>query len=206
MTAANFSYALAQVLKHEGGYTNEATDAGGPTNYGITIQDARMYWKSDASAEDVRLMPLDVAKRIYRSKYWDRMDCDNLPSGIDYCTFDYGVNSGVGRAIPIYTRFKDLSVADCINSICDERLAFLRIARNRNTGEALWPTYGKGWSRRVADVRSQSLELAGHAPAPIPTPTPTPIPAPEPAPSRRTFWQEVIAAIVSILTQLFRRK
>ncbi len=66
----NYNYALQQVLKSEGGYTNDPRDPGGPTNYGITIADYRMYVKKDATASDVKNMHLSDAQTIYRSRCW----------------------------------------------------------------------------------------------------------------------------------------
>jgi len=187
----NYPEALRLVLKHEGGYTNDAEDPGGPTNWGITIYDARSYWKPGATAADVKAMPLEVAKQIYKSKYWDRMECDRLPSGVDYCVFDYGVNSGVGRAVPICGKFKNLSAPQCINAICDERLHFLQ-------GLKTWPTFGKGWSRRVTEVRAASLAMAQ---AVTPPDIPAPQPLPEPAPAKN-IW----LAIIEFFISLFRRR
>src|SRR6185369_9289037 len=100
MTASSYDEALRRVLVHEGGYSNHPSDPGGPTNWGITIHDARQYWKADATADDVKAMPLSVAIEIYRRRYWNAMNCDADPAGVDLATFDYGVNSGVGRAVP----------------------------------------------------------------------------------------------------------
>ena len=44
MTASSYDEALKRVLVHEGGYSNHPSDPGGPTNWGITIHDARAYW------------------------------------------------------------------------------------------------------------------------------------------------------------------
>src|SRR5712691_4793819 len=111
MAASSYDEALSRLLVHEGGYSNHPSDPGGPTNWGITIHDARAYWKKDATASDVRAMPLDVAKEIYRSKYWRAMRCDDLPAGVDYAVFDYGVNSGIGRAGKVLRRTLDLAIA-----------------------------------------------------------------------------------------------
>src|SRR6266849_6893796 len=104
MAASSYDEALARLLVHEGGYSNHPSDPGGPTNWGITIHDARAYWKKDATASEVRNMPVEVAKDIYRSKYWGAMRCDELPAGVDYAVFDYGVNSGIGRAGKVLRR------------------------------------------------------------------------------------------------------
>jgi lysozyme family protein len=170
MTAANYDASLAQVLKWEGGYSNHPADPGGPTNFGITLTDYRRYLKPDATVADVRAMSVEQAKAIYRSHYWNAMRCDELPAGVDYCLFDYAVNSGTGRAPKVLQRCLAIGVSGAmdaatiaaarkadgkalIEAICDERLRFLR-------GLKIWPTFAAGWSRRVADVRAVAGAMA----------------------------------------------
>jgi lysozyme family protein len=43
-------------------------------------------------------MKLEEAKEIYRTTYWDALRCDELPAGVDYPVFEYGVNSGIGSS------------------------------------------------------------------------------------------------------------
>ncbi|MBV8746707.1 MAG: glycoside hydrolase family 108 protein [Xanthobacteraceae bacterium] len=168
---SSYDQCLQRVLTHEGGYTNDPRDPGGPTNFGITIYDYRKYAKPGATAADVQRMSLAEAKSIYRSKYWDALCCDDLPAGVDYTLFDYGVNSGIGRAGKVVRRVLGLSDADwrvnadvigalkksepnkVIVAINDERLQFLKSLRT-------WNAFGVGWGRRVADVKAFSLELA----------------------------------------------
>src|SRR5262249_13583158 len=144
MDSTNYEPCLARVLAHEGGYTNHPSDPGGPTNFGITIYDYRKYVKPGATAADMRTMTLDEAKTIYRTKYWDALRCDDLPAGVDYAVFDYGVNSGIARAARVLRRVLKLAddssvVTDAvitaarashasavIAAICDERLRFLQ--------------------------------------------------------------------------------
>jgi lysozyme family protein len=166
--------ALRRLLAHEGGYTNHPSDPGGPTNFGITIVDYRKYVKPDATAADVKAMTLDEAKRIYRAKYWDAQRCDELPAGVDYAVFDYGVNSGIGRSGKVLRRclqmpddtgavtdvviaVSTIDPAKLVAAICDERLRFLQRLKT-------WDVFGKGWGRRVAEVKATSLALAAGAP------------------------------------------
>jgi lysozyme family protein len=51
--------------------------------------------------------------------------------------------------------------ADLIVRVCDERLAFLKSLKT-------WPVFGKGWGRRVAEVKSAALAMAK---TPIVTPS-----------------------------------
>jgi lysozyme family protein len=168
-----YDQCLDRVLAHEGGYTNDPRDPGGPTNFGITIYDYRKYVKPAATAADVQRMSLAEARSIYRSKYWDALCCDDLPAGVDYTVFDYGVNSGIGRAGKVVRRVLDISDADwrvnahviaalkksepskVIVAINDERLQFLKSLRT-------WSAFGVGWGRRVAEVKAFSLELASN--------------------------------------------
>lgn len=176
----SYPEALRRLLADEGGYSNHPRDPGGPTNFGITIIDYRKYVNPAATAADVKAMKLAEAKTIYRAKYWDALRCDDLPPGVDYAVFDYGVNSGISRAGKVLRRVMglpddDWRVSDAVliaarqreaaklaAAICDERLAFLKRL-------ATWDAFGVGWGRRVAGVKSVSLRMAGEtATAPIP--------------------------------------
>ena len=174
MAVANYDLSLSRLLVHEGGYTNHPADPGGPTNFGITIYDYRKYVKPGATAADVKRMKVDEAKSIYRAKYWDAQRCDELPAGVDYAVFDYGVNSGIGRSKKVLQRVVGvkadgvlgqatmqavaaLDPKTVIGAISDERLRFLK-------GLRTWPVFGKGWGRRVAEVKSVALAMAAKAP------------------------------------------
>lgn len=156
MVASNRETCITECLKWEGGYSNLAADLGGATNWGITIGDARRYWKKDATPADVKAMPKSVAINIYTTKYWKtpQYDCDKLNAGVDLVVFDTGVLCGPGKA----KKFLDASIgsqndADTINKFMDQRLAFLKSLKT-------WSTFGTGWGRRVAGIRSKALEMA----------------------------------------------
>lgn len=169
---------------HEGGYTNHPSDPGGPTNHGITIYDANRYlnpalsdnppWRQSDLAF-MMAMTSAQADTIYKVKYWDAVKCDLLEPGPDYAVFDYSVNSGVGRAgrvlrrvlrLPDDTSNVDEAVikaanakdaAELVRLICDERLRFVQ-------GLSTWPVFGRGWSRRIAEVRAHGLNIARNIP------------------------------------------
>jgi lysozyme family protein len=154
---SNYNSCLQKVLKDEGGYTNDPADSGGPTNFGITLSDYRRYVDKTGTALNVRNMTVDEAKIIYKSKYWDALGCDDLPSGVDYTVFDYGVNSGLGRSRKALQRFNSLSGTKLIDAINDERTAFLQaIGVGKNS------KFLRGWLARVERVRSYSKTLAAN--------------------------------------------
>jgi lysozyme family protein len=171
MAASSFDAAIARVFAHEGGYSNHPSDPGRPTKFGITLATYRQYVKANATAEDLRAMTVTQAKAIYRARYWDALRCDELPAGVDYAVFDYGVNSGIARSGKVLRRLLALSdtssavTADVmraaqkadaralIAALCDERLAFLQSLKT-------WPVFGAGWGRRVAEVKRDALAMA----------------------------------------------
>lgn len=132
----NYPTAIDFIFKFEGGYVNHPQDPGGPTNRGITLATARSFWKSDATAEDIKNMPKSVAENIYQKQYADKIGFDTLPSGIDLVCFDAAVLSGPGRA---KTWLKDSTT---IAEYQAKRLAFYKSLK-------IWPTFGKGWTSRL---------------------------------------------------------
>lgn len=46
----------------------------------------------------VKLISSGEVADIYQKQYWRQVKGDDLPTGLDYCVFDFGVNSGVSRA------------------------------------------------------------------------------------------------------------
>ena len=169
MTYANFDKALAYVLEHEGGFVHHPKDPGGATNKGVTQAVYDAYRKlRGRGQQSVKFITDAEVTAIYKFQYWDKVQGDHLPAGLDYAVFDFAVNSGVGRAskylqavlgvaqdgvIGAKTLTAVKSTTGTINALCDRRMAFLR-----NLGTFL--TFGKGWTRRVQGVRAHALEMA----------------------------------------------
>lgn len=196
MSVENRELAIQHTLKYEGGYTNDAADPGGPTNWGITIADARHYWKADAGVADMKAMPLSVAVEIYRKHYWIPVNGDALPSGLDFAVFDFGVNSGVSRSLK-YLAVTNGTTQQRIEQLCDARLQFLMSLKT-------WANFGKGWGRRVADVKTTALSMANKVVPPVVIPPPPDIPRPDPASIKPAFsWGKFIA---DILGAIFKKR
>ena len=166
----NFDACLAHLLKHEGGFVNHPSDPGGATNLGVTQAVWEDWIDRSVSEENMKaLTPAKVAP-LYREMYWDRIKADKLPSGVDYCVFDAAVNSGVSRAAK-WLQTTVGAVADgaigeqtlkqvlltnpqmVIDKYSAIRLEFLK-------GRSTWPTFGKGWERRVEEVKATANNLA----------------------------------------------
>jgi lysozyme family protein len=159
----NFAISLQMTLRHEGGYSNDKHDPGGATMRGVTWREYNRYRKAKGlPIRPVRECTVEEMHDIYRRNYWDAMNCDSLPAGLDFAIFDLAVNNGVGRAkqfLPRAMQATDGSSRALVNSICDQRLAF-------DKGLRIWRVFGRGWSRRIAEVRAASLGMAKLSPVP----------------------------------------
>lgn len=174
---ADFDQSVGYVLKSEGGYTNNPSDPGGPTRYGITIYDVRKYLKAHATAADVRALTRDQAIDIYRSKYWAELcvRADDLAPGLDYKTFSYGVLAGTARVGKVLRSIIGLPAKQC--TVTDGVVAALKThngpslikamsAEQRQFFDALVArrpasaTFLRGWLNRNAAEEKIALRMA----------------------------------------------
>ncbi len=90
---------IARVLVREGRdqYTNDPSDAGGPTKWGITQGALAKGRGRPVSAADVQALGRDEAVAIYRRDYMAAFETIEDPSLLELM-FDFGVNHGVGTA------------------------------------------------------------------------------------------------------------
>lgn len=103
---AAFEPAITVVLKHEGGFVNNVNDAGGATNYGISLRFLRDYpgdgdfdGDGDVDIDDIRKMTLTDAKAIYRKHWWDKYKYEKIvDQTIATKALDLSVNMGASRA------------------------------------------------------------------------------------------------------------
>lgn len=176
-----FDEVVKHILTDEGGYVDHPSDPGGATNMGITrVTLAR--WRgvpvTDLPKSEVKNLTVEEAIKIYRKNYADKVRFDDLPAGLDYTVLDYAVNSGPDRSIrelqdqvgvavdgvigpntlEAIRKIKDVKTV--INRFNDDRMTFLQ-------GLKTFPTFGKGWTRRVSGVRSLSLQMADQAVKPV---------------------------------------
>ena len=166
-----FQRAYDEVRVHEGGYVNNPKDPGGATNKGVTQRVYDSYRRRNRLSErSVRHITEDEVAEIYRRGYWLSVNADQLPDGVAYCVFDAAINSGASRAArwlqecvgakvdgivgnETISRTMARDPVDVINQYCDKRLAFMKRL-------AHWGEFKNGWTRRVSEVRNQSIEWA----------------------------------------------
>ena len=153
---SNFDRAFDDLIGNEGGYSNNAQDPGGETNWGVTKAVAR----ASGYQGDMRTMTKAEAKGIYADLYWNPA-FDSLAYPLAFSVFDGAVNSGVEQSVKWLQRAVGVDddgklgpltqmaaiSADPMRAVIAynaERLAFMTDLRT-------WQTFGRGWAKRIAN-------------------------------------------------------
>lgn len=165
----NFDAALKAILHHEGGYVNHKDDPGGMTNLGVTKRVWEEWVGHEVDEKAMRGLTPEMVAPLYKVKYWDKIKGDDLPTGVDYCVFDAAVNSGPGRAAKwlqacvgvepdggigpkTLAAVATFDPKELVEDYAKRRLSFLMDLKT-------WPTFGKGWGRRVAEVQTSASTM-----------------------------------------------
>lgn len=169
-----FSACLVETLKWEGGYSNDPVDPGGATMNGIIQVEYNAYrLRTGLPQQSVRNISPAERDDIYRTKYWDEVNGDRLPAGIDLVTWDFGVNSGPSRGIKSLQKALGISPdghmgeiteralstcdpADIVRKVMADRRAFLRSL------STFW-RFGKGWMSRCDGIEQAASAMLGMA-------------------------------------------
>jgi len=158
----NFDTAFHKLLGHEGGFVDHPNDPGGATNWGVTERVAR----ANGYTGHMRDLPVEVAKAIYRKDYWTPIRAEEIPEVLRYAVFDAAVNSGNRQAIQWLQRavgatpdgvfgprtllaVKTSNHEQTLRRMLSQRLKFM-------TDLKIWPSFGRGWARRIADLMEAS--------------------------------------------------
>lgn len=123
--------AVKLIMTLEGGYVNHPTDPGGETKWGIS--------KRSYPHLDIANLTKHEARQIYRRDFWDPVAAHVTDPAMQLLVFDAAVNHGLARALKWAREFPTF------NAYLANRLSFY-------ASLSTWPTFGKGWTRRVAAV------------------------------------------------------
>ena len=169
MAAENWEKCLEAILHHEGGYVNHPKDPGGETNLGVT----KRVYEEWGGTKDMKDLEVEDVEPIYKKNYWDRVKAESLPSGLDLCVFDFGVNAGTGRAAK-YLQTMIGTTADggigpntlkalsnYVESEGVEQTIKNYQAARQEYYESLstFETFGKGWTRRVNETTEMAIGM-----------------------------------------------
>ena len=169
----NYQQCLEMILHHEGGYVNHPEDPGGATNLGVTKRVYEEWVGRTVTLDKMEQLQVSDVAPIYKKNYWDRVKGDQLPSGLDLCVFDFGVNAGTGRAAkylqkmvgatadgaigPATLRAVDTFVKQeghkgAIELYQKNRLAYYKKLKH-------FKTFGKGWTRRNRETTASAKKM-----------------------------------------------
>lgn len=154
----NFDQAFRKLLGVEGDYSNHPADPGGKTRYGVSEAVAR----AAGYRGDMRELPVSLAQQIYRREYWDAVRADELPPALRYAVFDAAVNSGVKQAVKWLQR----AIGATVDGVVGPQTLTLARAAHPDHAKRLmlayrlkfvtdlptWPSFSRGWARRIAEV------------------------------------------------------
>jgi len=162
MASENYQKCLDTILHHEGGYVNHPKDPGGETNLGVT----KRVYEEFGGTKDMKELTVEDVAPIYKKGYWDKMKGDDLPSGLDLCVFDFGVNAGPGRSAK-YLQTMIGTVADggigpntlkAVDAYVEEHGIEKAVENFQEARQGYYEklstfdTFGKGWTRRVTET------------------------------------------------------
>ena len=188
--APQFAACLAFVLREEGGFSQDARDSGGATNYGITIGDLTRWRRRPCSPADVRGMEQKEAVSLYAAWYWTPLSCAMLPAGLDLIVFNAGVNMGIPTAaIQVQRRVGadqdgHLGPMTAVAARGAPREALMRglldDQATRYRSLSTFDVFGHGWMSRLNRCAALAWSMAGLASVPpvlsvAPTIRPVPV-------------------------------
>jgi lysozyme family protein len=158
-----FEHAVNFLLRDdiEGAYVDDPQDTGRETKYGIS--------KKSYPHLDIRNLTKLQAIEIYRADFWELLQCDHLPNGLDLLIFDAAVNHGPGNAIRLLqeavgfkgkdvdgvmgpkTRTAAWTIHDIAEEYAARRMFFYGSL-------AKFPHNGLGWSRRLVQAYMHAMD------------------------------------------------
>ena len=130
--------------------------------------------KNDLHQKDMKDLLVEDVAPIYKKNYWDRIKGDDLPSGLDLCIFDFGVNAGTGRAARMIQTMIG-TVADGgigpntlralanyeeeVGGVAEVIKDYQKQRQKYYESLSTFETFGKGWTRRVNETTELALKL-----------------------------------------------
>jgi lysozyme family protein len=175
----NWDKSFDMVIAHEGGFTNDERDPGnklpdgrkGSTMLGCTQANWEKYIGHTVTQDDMKALKKEDVKPLYKRDYWDAVRGDDLPAGVDYAVFDFAINAGPAAARKMIQKalgvtadgsigpatmkaIQDAEGKDLLEKFSHSKEAFYKSL-------STFPTYGKGWLKRVADVQTSASTMIG---------------------------------------------
>ena len=175
----NFDAFFDELIKHEGGFTDDPRDNGnkrgdghgnvGSTMLGVTAYVWAEWTGKPAPIEVMKQLTKDDVKPLYKAKYWDVVRGDDLPSGVDISVADFCVNAGPSRAAKRLQRVvmaaQDGKIGPKTLTMVFTMPAETLLEKYAEAREAYYRSlktfeiYGRGWLRRNNEVLEKAKTM-----------------------------------------------
>lgn len=154
---------IDHILEAEGGYVDDPDDSGGCTSFGITRATLSKWRGYEVDCREVKRLPKDEAREIYRQRYIEDPKFDELPAHLQSLMVDSGVQHGTERAIQWLQKaarvgqdgiigpntlaaINDANVAGLYKQVLAQRMVFYGEIISADHSQA---RFAEGWLRRL---------------------------------------------------------
>lgn len=187
MSSGNYDPCFEFTVAQEGKYSCDPNDGGNWTggavgkgiligsSYGIS---ARTYttwlgpsYASRVTPDMMQKVTRDIARTIYLSEYWNRLNAERLPTGVDLVVWDFGVNAGQAESarelqtvvgVRTDTIIGEVTLRAVGNYVPVPRLILTLIAAHVAHYKALNnPRFEGGWLNRQDALKAAALKMIG---------------------------------------------
>lgn len=151
----SFDDAFDALIGNEGGFSDNPKDPGGATMWGCTERVARAHGYTGPMRE----LPRETAKAIAKKMYWDPLHLDYFDPRVAFQIFDANYNGGhpviwmqgaAGVKADGVLGPQTIAAVKAVEPLCFI-LRWNALRLRYYTSLKTWPTFGKGWSNRIAD-------------------------------------------------------
>ena len=165
--ARQFGRCADLVFGHEGAVVTP--DGEGARTLGIPLKMLAAFRGVPVTAESLQALTRDEAREILRANYWNALNCDNLPAGVDLVVFDFAVSVGTSPAAKLLQKVvhveqdgevgtittgaaRAIDASHIVNVFSDGRLEFYRTLPD-------WEARKDTLTRRTQDMREAALDM-----------------------------------------------
>lgn len=164
MYSPQFLTYFERLIGHEGKFTKDPRDPGNWTGGRLNVGELKGTKYGIAANTypdlDIESLTLDQAKAIYWRDWWLKIGADQLPPAVAWQMWQFAVNAGMGTArrglqyavnVAQDGQVGPLTLAAVARAdLNDILLRFNAFVLRHYASLSTWPSFGRGWSLRVA--------------------------------------------------------
>jgi lysozyme family protein len=143
---------------------------GNISNLGITQKLYEAWMKKSVTEDHMQSLTPQMVAPIYKAKYWDLLQCEMLPHGVDLTVFDFAISVGQQRAIAKLQAAIDAyadgimgpKTIEAVRKVEDTASLIVTYKLLRDEFYKTLPNYshfGSAWDNRTAKTTEKALEM-----------------------------------------------